>query len=148
MATIAKNKLGLFNYEVLEDFEAGIVLSGQEVKSVKLGQLSFRGAYITLDNKNEVWLINCHISPYKLAGELPHYKPTQNRKLLLKKQEILKIKSKMTAGGLTLIPISVYTKGTLLKLKIALARGKKKQDKREKIKKREVTRKIQRALRS
>lgn len=148
MPTIHKHKQALFNYQLIEEIEAGIVLSGQEVKSAKLGQVSFKGSYITIDKKNEAWLINCHISPYKLAGELPGYEPTQKRKLLLKKQEITKIKSKLNNEGLTLIPVSIYTKGTLLKLKIALARGKKKQDKREAIKEREAKRKIQRAMKS
>ena len=148
MPTIYKNKQALFNYESVEEFEAGIVLSGQEVKSVKLGQISLKGAYITIDKKDQVWLKNCMISPYMPAGELPDYNPNQDRKLLLNKKEIDTLKGKMTLAGLTLIPISVYTKGTLLKLNIALARGKKKTDKRDIIKKREDNRNIQRLMKS
>lgn len=147
MKLIKKNKQGLFNYEVLETYQAGVVLSGPEVKSIKQGQISFKGAYVSIDQNSEVWLINCHISPYKPAiNAQTDYQPEQKRKLLLKRKEIDSLKGKSRQKGLTIIPVSVYTVKGLIKLDIALARGKGRKDKRESIKKREEDREIRRTL--
>ena len=146
MRIITKNKNAIFHYNILEKYEAGIVLNGDEVKSVKLGQVNLKGSYVNID-KDKPWLINCHIAPYKKAYDIKNYNPTRSRKLLLKKSEISSLIGKFSAKGLTLIPISVYTKGGLIKLEIGLVRGKKEIDKREKIKKRDVERRIQRRLR-
>lgn len=147
MKTITKNKDGLFNYEVMETYQAGIVLSGPEVKSVKNGRINLKGSYVSVDPKGEVWLANCHISPYKPAhGVQINYDPTQKRKLLLHKKEIDSLIGKTKQKGLTIIPTCVYTNKGLIKIDIALARGKTKIDKRESIKKREVKRQIQRTL--
>lgn len=144
---ITKNKDGLFNYEVIECYQAGIVLSGPEVKSVKKGQISLKGSYVTIDPKQEVWLVNAHISPYKPAAEVQKkYDPDQKRKLLLRKKEIKSLMGKSKQKGLTIIPVYVYTYKSLIKVEIALARGKTKIDKREQIKKREVKRQIHRTL--
>ena len=145
--TIYKNKEGLFNYQTLETVQAGIVLSGPEVKSVKLGQISLKGSYISIDPKGEAWLMRAHISPYKPAKNVQEkYDPDQARKLLLKKKEIDSLKGKIKQKGLTIIPINVYTKRGLIKLDIALAKGKTQIDKRESIKRRETSRQIQRTL--
>ena len=147
MKTITINKEGLFNYEPLARFETGIVLTGAEVKAVKLGQISLKGAYVTLDHGSEAWLVNCHISPYLPArGQQAAYDPLRRRKLLLHKKEINTLIGSGKQKGLTIIPISVYTKSGLIKLEIALSRGKTKLDKREKIKERESEREIRRIL--
>jgi SsrA-binding protein len=146
MPTITTHKKALFNYEVLEKYEAGIVLSGAEVKSIKGGHINLKGSYVTLRN-NELWLINAHISPYKMATTQKNYDPTQDRKLLLKRKEISSLIGKLKAKGLTILPISVYTKGSLIKIKIGVCRGKKLHDKRELIKKRESDRRLQRLMR-
>ncbi len=147
MPQITKNKKGLHNFSVLKEFEAGIVLSGQEVKSVKQGHINLDGSYIRI-KAGEAWLVNAQIPKYKMAGPLPEYDPQRTRKLLLKKREIRYLTGKTQEKGLTLIPVSVYTKRTKIKVGIGLARGKKKQDKREIIKKREDERKISRAMKS
>ncbi len=148
MPKIADNKKVLASYQIIEKFEAGLALSGPEVKSVKAGQINLRGSYITIDNYSEAWLIGAHIAPYKPAkSSQSNYRPEQKRKLLLNKKEIDYLRGKEKEKGLTIMPISVYTKGSLIKLEIALVKGKKKYDKREAIKKREVDREIQRKMR-
>ncbi len=147
MPTITTHKKALFNYEVLEKYEAGIVLSGAEVKSVKGGHINLKGSYVTLRN-NELWLINAHVSPYKMATTQKNYSPTHDRKLLLKRKEISSLIGKLKAKGLTALPISVYTKGGLIKIKVGICRGKKLHDKRELIKKRESDRRLQRVMRN
>ncbi|MDO8668927.1 MAG: SsrA-binding protein SmpB [Candidatus Buchananbacteria bacterium] len=145
--TIATNKEGLFNYEIIEKYQAGLVLSGPEVKAAKLGQMSLKGSYVTIDNNSEVWLIKSYITPYKPAKSAQaKYDPGQKRKLLLHKEEISSLLGKSKQKGLTIIPINVYTKRGLIKADIALARGKTKIDKRETIKKREASREIARTL--
>ena len=144
---IATNKEGLFSYEILETYQAGLVLTGPEVKAAKLGQMSLKGSYVTIDNKSEVWLVKAHIIPYKPARNAQKkYDPDRPRKLLLHKKEISSLIGKSRQRGLTIIPINVYTKKGLIKTDIALARGKTKVDKRETIKKREAEREIRRTL--
>ncbi len=139
---LSKNKKALFDYEILEKLESGIKLSGPEVKSTKLGHINLKGSYITFFN-NEPFLVNAYIAPYKPAKkDQKNYNPKQNRKLLLHKQEIARLKGKIESEGLTIVPISVYTKNNLIKVEIGLARGKKKYEKREAIKKRHLNRKI------
>ncbi|MBI4653258.1 SsrA-binding protein [Candidatus Kuenenbacteria bacterium] len=161
---ITTNKHAYHNYQILETYGVGVVLTGPEVKSIKKGQINLKGSYISLDFRIPekpfsnviskyslpfVWLTNCHISPYApAAGAQQNYEPTHSRKLLLKKKEIKSLIGKLKTPGLTLLPIKVYTKGKIIKLEIALCRGKKKYDKREDIKKREVKRKIERALKN
>ncbi len=145
MPTLAKNKKGYFNYTILEKIEAGIVLRGAEVKSVKLGNCTLMGSYVSMRG-NELWLIGCHIARYQRASKESHEDPDREKKLLVKREDIKSLIGKMASAGLTLIPLSVYTKGSLIKVELGLARGKKKQDKRETIKKREVDRRIRQAL--
>ncbi|EKD76062.1 MAG: SsrA RNA (tmRNA)-binding protein [uncultured bacterium] len=145
MPTVASNKYIRSDYHILEDHEAGLVLTGAEVKSCKTGQVQLKGSYITSQG-GELWLIKATISPYQLANQ-PGYDPLRPRKLLLKHAQILQLLGKLQEPGLTLLPESLYTTRRLVKLKLVLARGKKKFDKRADIKKRDVNRQIARALR-
>ncbi len=147
MAILAINKSARYDYEILDHFEAGLVLSGQEVKSVKTGHISLKGSFVTIKGA-ELYLTNATIPPYKHAGEMKNYDPTRPRKLLLKKSEIKKLIGRTRTEGLTLVPKKVYTKKRLLKLEFALAKGKKQFDKRETIKKRESQRRSRRALKN
>ena len=151
MPQITKNKKALFNYEVLDKYEAGIVLSGHEVKSVKNGQINLKGSYVTIgiepsSQKPALLLMNANISLYKHAGSMPYYDPERPRKLLVHKKELNSLIGKTKEKGLTIVPISVYTKNNLIKVEFALARGKKLHDKRESIKKRDIEREIGRKL--
>jgi SsrA-binding protein len=144
MPTLAKNKKATFNYDLIEKFEGGLVLAGSEVKSAKAGQINMQGAYLTIRD-NELWLRKMHISPYKKAGD-KNAPPERDRKVLVHKRELKKLIGKKDAQGLTFVPISVYTKGDLVKLSFALARGKKKYEKREDIKKKDIKRQIDREI--
>ncbi|EKE10738.1 MAG: SsrA RNA (tmRNA)-binding protein [uncultured bacterium] len=146
MGILAINKRANFDYAILEKYEAGLVLSGQEVKSIRLGHISLKESFVTIKG-SELYLTNAHITPYKYAGIIKNYDPTQPRKLLLKKSEINHLTGKVRIQGLTLVPIRVYTRRRLIKLEFGLGKGKKKFDKREDIAKREDNRKIQRELR-
>lgn len=148
MPNIANNKRVSHDYFVLEKFEAGIMLSGQEVKSAKLGHVNFIGSYVSLDPKGEAWIVGCHISPYKHAGKLlSGYDPIRPRKLLLNKKELIYLKTKTREAGLTILPLSVYTKGSLVKIDIGVARGKKKHDKRADLKKKDINKEIREKMR-
>ncbi len=147
MKTLAINKRAKFDYEFIEKYEAGLVLTGQEVKSIKTGHISLKGSFVT-NKGGELYLTNANVPPYKFAGKLPGYDPTRPRKLLLRKAEIKKLLGKTKTQGLTLVPFRVYTKKRLIKLEFVVGRGKKKFDKREDIKKRDAKRKAQRAIRS
>jgi len=145
MPMLAINKKANFDYELLEKYEAGLVLFGHEVKAVRERQISLKGSYIsprTKNGKTEFYLIGCQISPYKKAGTLPDYNPYRERKLLLNKEEISRLIGKKQVEGLTLVPLKIYTNHSFLKLEFALAKGKKKYDKRETIKKRDVERNL------
>ncbi|MBI4090280.1 MAG: SsrA-binding protein SmpB [Candidatus Kerfeldbacteria bacterium] len=146
MPTLADNRHARHDYQILETLEAGIILTGPEVKSAKAGQVNLRGSYVAIKD-NAAWLINCHIAPYKPANLGASYTPTRSRKLLLQAHELATLIGKSKAQGQTLIPLSVYTKRGLVKVEIALARGKKAHDKRATLKKREAFREIARALR-
>jgi len=148
MPTIATNKKATADYEIIDKFEAGIVLTGPEVKSVKNGQINLKGSYVSFNKANEAFLIGMHISAYKPANLGPKYNAFRKRKLLLNKQELISLQSKQKASaGLTILPFSVYNKGSLVKIQLALAKGRKKADKREKIKKRAIDKQIRTKLR-
>ena len=147
MATIARNKRANFDYKILEKYEAGLVLTGQEVKSIKTGHVSFKESFVTIHN-HELYLTNTYIPPYIHAGTMTNYDPTHSRKLLLKKVEIKRLIGKARTQGLTLVPIRLYTKRRLVKLEFGLGKGKKEYDKREKIRKREDERKARRTLKN
>ena len=142
---LSDNKKALFDYEILEKFEAGIVLHGHEAKSAKSGNMSLKGAYVTFHN-NEAYLIGAHIGRYKPAGGLKEYDPERSRKLLLKKKELRRLLGKKEVKGLTIVPILVYIKHSKVKVEIAIARGKKQYEKKEKIKQRDIEREIRRTL--
>jgi len=134
------NRRASYDYQLLEKFEAGIVLNGSEVKSVRAGHLHLEEAFCQVKN-GEVWLFNAHIHPYKFADNR-NYDSRRARKLLLHKKEMLKLAQYSSQKGLTIVPVSCYTKGNKIKLEIALAKGKKKYEKREVIKKRDLEREI------
>lgn len=143
---VATNRRARFEYEILDTWEAGIVLLGPEVKSLRAGNANLSDAY-AVERRGEVWLLGAHISPYKQAGrENPD--PRRERKLLLQRREIVKLASLLHERGLTLVPLSLYFKGGRAKVELGLARGKKRHDKRETIKRREQEREIARATRS
>ncbi|MGE5425553.1 MAG: SsrA-binding protein SmpB [Bacillota bacterium] len=145
MPILANNRRASFDYDLLESYEAGLVLSGQEAKSAKGGHINLNGSYVSIKADKsgpELWLINAHISPYPYAGQLSGYEPTRDRKLLVTKREMAHLSGKIQEKGLTLIPVKMYTKRSFVKLEFALGRGKKKYDKREAIKKRETERQI------
>ncbi|RJO60266.1 SsrA-binding protein SmpB [candidate division WS5 bacterium] len=145
MKVIATNKKARFDYEILETFEAGIVLTGPEVKSVKAGQVSIKEAFATVKGE-EVFLTNAHISPYKQASNVEQ-DPTRSRKLLLKKSEISSLIGKSKTQGLTLIPTKIYLKRGFVKVEIGLGKGKKLHDKRDQIKRKDVERDMEREMR-
>jgi len=147
MATLAYNRRATFDYEILETHEAGIILAGYEVKSIKTGHLSLNGSYVTIRN-NEAYLINAYIPPYQPKNMPGDYDPTRSRKLLLHKSEISSLIGKTKQKGLTLVPLKAYTRKGRIKLEFALAHGKKKRDKREKIIAREAKRKIERMMKN
>lgn len=145
MAVLAENKKAYFNYEILKKFEAGISLLGQEVKSIKTKGVNLAGSYVVLRG-NEAFWVGAKISPYQPKNAPADYNPERSRKLLLKKEEIKHLVGKAQQKGLTLLPLKVYTKGARVKLEFGVARGKKKFDKKELIKKREAEKEIQRFL--
>jgi len=147
MSILATNRRAKYDYQILEKFEAGLVLAGYEVKAVKKGHLSLKGSYVTI-NQKEVWLINSLISPYQPKNMPQDYDSTRSRKLLLHKEEIKSLIGKRKGKGLTLVPLRVYTKHNRIKLEFGLGQGKKQVDKREKIKQREAKIKIDRALKN
>jgi SsrA-binding protein len=147
MPQLAHNKRAHFDYIISDKYEAGLVLTGQEVKSVKTGHVSLKESFVTVKG-SELYLTNANIPPYQHAGKVAFYEPTRPRKLLLKKSEIKRLIGKVRTEGLTLVPISLYTKKRLLKLEFGIGKGKKKVDKRQTIGKREDERRMQRALRN
>ncbi len=147
MLIYCENSAANFNYEILDKYEAGIVLTGPEVKSIKTHGISLKSSYVKIMGNEEVYLLNSHISKYKPASNVQQfYDPEQSRKLLLNKKEINKLIGKVRDKGLTIIPLKVYLNGRKIKVEIALARGKKLYDKRDDMKKKEEKRRAQRAV--
>jgi len=146
MPVLAVNKRATFDYDILETYEAGLVLFGHEAKSIKTGHISLKGSFVTVKSSGkklpELRLVNAFVPLYKQAGKIPEYDPARSRKLLLKKKEIQYLIGKRKQEGLTLVPIKIYTKRSLIKLEFGVGKGKRKIDKREAIKKREAERKI------
>lgn len=140
------NKKATFNYTILEKIEAGLKLSGIEVKSIKSGRLSFEGSYISFRD-NEIFWVNATIAPYQARNTPDSYEQNRPRKLLLNKKELNYLFGRSQERGLTILPLRVYTKRGNLKIEIGLAKSKKQQDKREVIKKRATDRDIQREMR-
>ncbi|MDD5396849.1 MAG: SsrA-binding protein SmpB [Candidatus Moranbacteria bacterium] len=147
MPTIATNKRAHFDYELHDKYEAGLMLTGAEVKSIKTGHISLKGSFVTI-HENELYLTNANISRYPFSDPKIAYDPTRSRKLLVKKSEIKSLIGKLHVKGLTLVPLRVYTKRRLVKLEFAVAKGKKAFDKRSDIAKKEDKRKMERALKN
>lgn len=141
---VAFNRKALHDYHVLETVEAGLVLMGSEIKSLREGRVSLREAYARPDD-GELWLIGAHIAQYPAAAQFNH-EPTRKRKLLLHRSQILELTRSVNEGGLTLVPLRLYLKRGRAKVELALVRGKRMYDKRESIAKREAQRQIERAI--
>ena len=143
---IDKNKKAYFDYFMEETFEAGIVLEGNEVKSVKMGNVNLKDSFCHID-KGEVFLKNCHITPYE-KGSAFNADPRRNRKLLLSKREINKLIGKIKTKGYTLVPTQIYFSGRFVKVEIALAKGKQLHDKRDSLKEKDIKRDIDREIKN
>ncbi len=142
---ISNNKRATFDYELLERFEAGLALTGTEIKSVRANQVSLQRSYVQ-SRGDELWLMEANISPY-VHGNRDNHEPTRPRKLLLHRREINRILTNLTQKGLTVVPIRLYLKDGRAKVEVALARGKHKYDKREDVARRDAERQVERALR-
>jgi SsrA-binding protein len=142
---VATNRKARHDYFLLDTYEAGIVLQGSEIKSIRAGQISIKEAYVRLKDR-EAWLINAHIAPYDPASHFNH-DPKRPRKLLLHRREILRLDNAIRQKGYTLIPTRVYLKNGLAKVEIALAKGKKAYDKRTAIARRDMEREVRRQFR-
>lgn len=145
MDALATNDRARYDYELLDTLEAGLVLSGQEVKSAKTGHFKLKGAHVAFHD-GEAMLVGAHIAKYPKAGPLPDYDPERSRKLLLHKKELSRLRGKREEEGLTIVPIRAYMKAGRIKLEIAIARGKKQYEKRETIKKRDLDREARAAM--
>lgn len=145
MKVLAENKKAYYNYEILEKFEAGMVLTGQEVKSIRSGRINLAGSYAVLKNE-EVFLLNANVPAYQPKNAPQDYDNNRLRKLLLNKSEIKYLIGKSQQKSLTLLPLKVYTKRGKIKLEFGLAKGRKKTNKKEMLKKRDVDRQIEREL--
>ncbi|OGZ63766.1 MAG: SsrA-binding protein [Candidatus Staskawiczbacteria bacterium RIFCSPLOWO2_01_FULL_40_39] len=145
MEIYADNKKAYFDYEIIEKYEAGLVLIGQEVKSIRNGRINLAGSYVVMQD-GEPYLLGAKIPPYQPKNAPADYNPEKTRKLLLNKKEIQYLAGKANEKGFSLIPLKVYAKDGRIKLEFGLAKGKKKFDKKEKIKKRDVERDTQREL--
>lgn len=143
---VANNKKAYFDYFILENYEAGIELAGTEVKSIRMGQCSIKESWVRI-NGGEVFIMGMHINPYE-KGNIFNKDPLRVRKLLLHKEEIRKLTHKLQDKGLTLVPLKVYFKRSLVKVEIGLAKGKKNYDKREAIAKKDQKREIEKALKT
>lgn len=145
MELLAENRRARFEHEILETYEAGIVLNGQEVKSIKAGKANLTGAFVIV-KPNSAFLLNAEIPPYQPKNAPASYESSRSRRLLLEKKELAYLSRKTNENNLTIIPLSLYNKNRRIKISIGLAKHKKKYDKREAIKKRETQREIRRTL--
>jgi len=141
---LASNRKAFHDFEILERFEAGIVLQGTEVKSIRDHRVSFKDSYARVGN-GEIWLEGCHISPYS-HGNIHNHDPERPRKLLLHRREINKLLGEVTKGGLTLVPLRLYLKRGKVKLELGLARGRRAFDKREVARKKVIEREVEAEL--
>ncbi|MDD4923878.1 MAG: SsrA-binding protein SmpB [Dehalococcoidales bacterium] len=144
--TIATNRKAYHDYHILDKYEAGIVLTGTEIKSIRSGRVNLGQAFVKPES-GEIWLINAHIARYE-AGSYMSHEPTRTRKLLLNRKEIRTLVSKTSEKGSTLVPLSLYIKGHVAKVQIALAKGKKQYDKRDAIMQRDAEREMDRTIKS
>ena len=142
--TVSTNRKAYHNYHIQDSVEAGIALTGTEIKSIRDGRVNLGDAYVKPEGR-ELWLLNAHIARYEAGGYSSH-EPMRSRKLLLHRKEIDALASKILEKGLTLVPLRLYLKDSLAKVEVALAKGKKLYDKRESISRRETDREIERAV--
>ncbi len=142
--TVATNRKAYHNYHIGDRIEAGIALSGTEIKSIRAGRVSLGDAYVRPEG-GELWLLNAHIARYEASSYLSH-EPTRPRKLLLHRKQIDNLTSKVSEKGLALVPLKLYIKDSIAKVEVALAKGKKLYDKRESIARRETEREMERAV--
>lgn len=145
MANFAENKKAKFDYEILEEYEGGLELFGHEVKSIRTKGANISNAHIVVRG-GEAYMVGASIPVYQNTAQLEKYDPERVRRILLNKKELLVLSEQESKKGLTLVPISLYNKGRLIKVRFAIVRGKKKFDKREKIKERDTNREMQRSL--
>lgn len=144
---LAQHKKAFADFEILQKIEAGIQLSGAEVKSIRGGHANLKGSYVEISKKEEVFARNIHISPYKPAiGQQADYNPTRKRKLLLHKKEIIKLQKELSSKGITLVPLDFHLNNNHIKITVGVCRGKKKYDRREELKKRSQSMDIRRTL--
>jgi SsrA-binding protein len=141
---VAENRTVSYKYHILERFEAGLVLTGTEVKALREARANIRDAY-GLVRRGEAWLINCHISPYSHSGYVSH-QPLRDRKLLLHREEIGKLRGRVEEKGLTLVPIRLYFRNGRAKVELALVKGKKVWDRRAEVRRRTADREIEQEL--
>jgi SsrA-binding protein len=142
--TVATNRKARHDYHIDDTFEAGIALTGTEIKSIRAGRVSLRDSYATV-KEGELWLLNTHIAPY-LHGTYANHEPRRPRKLLMHRREINRITGKLQEKGFTLVPLRLYLKNNLAKVELGLARGKKQYDKRAALRQRDTRREIDRAV--
>lgn len=142
---ISRNRKATHDYTLHQRYDAGLVLLGSEIKSIRAGKVNIRDAFVQ-ETQGELWLMNAHISPYEQAKRFGHEDPTRPRKLLLHRKEINQIITRLRESGYTTIPTQLYLERGLAKIEIAIARGKRKYDKRQDIAKRDAQRDIERAL--
>jgi SsrA-binding protein len=144
---VANNRKASFEYFLLEKFEAGLVLQGSEIKSIRAGQMSIQEAYVDIPNGQEAWLVEAHIAPYEQAGKYFNHEPKRRRRLLLHKKQIREMWNDIRIKGMTVVPTRVYLKDGRAKIEIAIAKGKKAYDKRATIAKRDDARNQERTSR-
>ena len=142
---IAQNRRARHDYEIIETYEAGIVLQGTEVKALREGKVSLQDSFAMFKD-GELWVVGMYIGPYS-QGNISNHPPRRDRKLLLHRRELRKLEQRVKERGFTLIPLSVYFSGPYVKIELALVRGKRKYEKREAIKERDVQRELRRTLR-
>ena len=143
---VASNRKAFHEYTIGQSWEAGLVLTGTEVKSIRTGKVNLAEGWVTIDQRNEAWLLGVHISHYS-HGNIMNHPEQRSRKLLLNRKEIIKITNAIEAQGMSLVPIKMYLRGQRVKVEIAVAKGKKLHDKRESQKQKDSNREISRALR-
>lgn len=146
MAVLSNNKRAFFDYEILQTVEAGILLLGTEVKSVRAGHMSLQGSFVTIHD-NEAYITNATIPPWQVKNAPADYEPTRSRKLLIRAEELKELIGARTSQGLTIVPLRVYTKGPSIKVSVGLARGKKQHSKKEVKRERDIARETARMLR-
>lgn len=147
MKKIADNRKAFYDYEIMEAFEAGIVLTGTEIKAIRSNSISIKDSYVRVNHQYEAFIVNMFIAPYS-HGNIFNHDERRQRKLLLHKKEIIHLQKQMKEKSLTVVPLKAYLKNGILKLEIALARGKKNYDKRESEKQKDASREIQKAIKN